>query len=227
MSTENKDLLDPRVEELLNAGVHFGLTRTRRHPSTKGYILTTKNKTDIINAEDTIKGIEKAKAFIDGVIANTGKILFVGTKPEVRDITSKFVESTGSYGMTYRWVGGTLTNLPEIKKRLNRLEHIRKAKETGDINKYTKKERGLMDKEADKLNETFGGLVGLSETPDVVILVDAKYEDIAKKEAKRMNIPVVAITNTDTNIKDIAYPILANDSAISSVSLILSMLFNK
>lgn len=227
MSTETTENLDPRIGELLNAGAHFGLTRTRRHPSIKGRILVTKNKTDIINAIGTIADIEKAKAFLDSIATNGGKILFVGSKPEVRDITSKFADQTTNFSMAYRWVGGTLTNMPEIRKRLNRLEEIRKGKETGDINKYTKKERGMMEKEAEKLNETFGGLVGITEMPDAVLLIDAKYEDIAKKEAKKMNIPVVAITNTDTNIQGIDYPIIANDSSISSVSLILSMLFNK
>lgn len=227
MSTETTENLDPRVEELLHAGAHFGLTRSRRHPSVKGRILVTKNKTDIINANNTIADIEKTKAFIDSVVENSGKILFVGTKPEIRDITSKFVDQTSNFGMTYRWVGGTLTNLSEIRKRLNRLEEIKKSQETGDINKYTKKERGMMEKESEKLNETFGGLLGITEMPDLVFLVDAKYEDIAKKEAKKMNIPVAAITNTDTNIKGIDYPIVANDSSISSVSLILSMLFKK
>ncbi len=227
MSTEKTEKLDPRIEELLNAGAHFGLTRTRRHPTTKGYILTTKNKTDIINAEKTVEGIEKAKVFLSKIMNDGGKVLFVGTKPEVRDITSKFADQVGAFKMTYRWAGGTLTNMSEIRKRLNRLETIRKSKETGDINKYTKKERGLMEKEALKLGETFGGLVGINDLPEAVILVDAKYEDIARKEAVRMNIPVVAIANTDTNIKGIDYPIVANDSSISSVSLILGMLFNK
>lgn len=227
MDKEKKELLDPRIEKLLSAGAHFGLTRTRRHPSVKKYILTTKNRTDIINAQNIIFNVEKAKDFLASITANGGKILFVGTKPEIRDVVTNFAEQCGGFYMTYRWVGGTLTNLAEIKKRLSRLEEIRKSKETGDINKYTKKERGMMEKEAEKLNKTFVGLSGFNNVPDVLVIVDSKYESIAKKEANRMNIPIVAVVNTDTDIKNIDYPIVANDSSISSVSLVLNMLLGK
>jgi small subunit ribosomal protein S2 len=213
--------IDPGVEKLFATGAHYGYTKTRRHPSVKKHVLTTKNGTDIINVEHTKEQLDAAKAFIAGVASKGGTVLFVGTKPEARATVERV---SGALGMPYiieRWVGGILTNWSEIKKRTHKLEDLRGKKERGELEMYTKKERLLIDTEIGKMHKLFSGLVGLTKLPDVLVIVDAKEEDIAVKEARVARIPVVAITNTDNDIRGVDYPIMANDASRSSITYLI------
>jgi small subunit ribosomal protein S2 len=208
----------PVVEALFKAGAHFGYTKTRRHPSTNAFILNSKNKADVINLEKVDESLEKAKAIIKTLAKENKKILFVGTKPEAKAIVTDTAVSLEMPYVAERWVGGIITNFPEIKKRITRLLEWREDKAKGNLNKYTKKERLLIDKEAERLEKYFSGITSLTKAPDLLFVIDSKKEHIAVAEAKKMNVPVMSLSGTDTNIKDINYPIVANDAATSSIA---------
>lgn len=210
------------VEEMFQAGAHYGYSKSRRHPSVLPFIFTTKNGVDIINIEKTEALVDSAAAFVSGLAASGKTILFIGTKPEARQ---QIVETALSLNMPYvseRWVGGILTNFPEIKKRIAKLLDLRSQKEKGDLDKYTKKEKLLIAKEMEDMTKNFQGLTSMTKTPDAVFVIDPKKELIAVTEAKKMGLPVIAVLNTDCNLKDIDFPIVANDASVSSVTFFLN-----
>lgn len=207
------------VEEMFNAGAHYGYGKTRRHPSVSSFIYTTKNKTDIIDLEKTSIMLEKASEFIKSLGSRNKILLFVGTKPEAKEIVRNIAESLNMPYVNERWIGGTLSNYPEIKKRISELENYRKENKEGGLEKYTKKERVVMAKKMEKLARYYSGLVGLKKIPDALFIVDAKAEHIAATEAWKSNVPVVALVNSDSNIKNINYPIVCNDAGIPSIKL--------
>ena len=216
MSTQNT------AEEMFKVGVHYGYSKSRRHPSTSPYIFTTKNGVDIINIEKTNELLEKALETVTKFASSGKTILFVGTKPEARQ---QIVETALALNMPYvseRWVGGALTNFPEIKKRIVKLLDLRNQKEKGELEKYTKKERLLIDREMDDMTKNFQGLTGITKTPDAVFVIDPKKEHIAVVEAKKMNLPIIAVLNTDCNLKQVEYPIIANDASVSSITFFLN-----
>lgn len=206
------------VEALFKAGAHFGYTKTRRHPSTNAFILNSKNKADVINLEKVDDSLEAAKTIIKTLAKEGKKILFVGTKPEAKQIVTEAAVSLEMPYVAERWVGGIITNFPEIKKRITRLLEWREDKAKGNLAKYTKKERLLIDKEAERLEKYFSGITSLTKAPDMLFVVDAKKEHIAVAEAKKTGVPVMSLCGTDTDIKEINYPIVANDAATSSIA---------
>jgi small subunit ribosomal protein S2 len=210
------------IEEMFKNGTHYGYSKSRRHPSTSPYIFATKNGIDIINIEKTSELFDKAIEKVTA-LAQTGKsILFVGTKAEARQ---QIIETALALNMPYvseRWVGGALTNFPEIKKRITKLLDLREQKEKGGLDKYTKKERLLIDREMDDMTKNFQGLTGITRTPDAMFVIDPKKEHIAVTEAHKMNIPVISVMNTDCNVKHSTFPIIANDASISSISFFLN-----
>lgn len=209
---------------LMEAGVHFGYSRTRRHPTVTPFLYGTKGGVDIIDLEKTAPQIETAVAFL-GELAAAGKtILFVGVKPEARILTSEVAQSLKQPYVSERWIGGTLTNFPQMKKRIDKLETLKEERVSGGFDKYTKKEQSLLNREMERLNKYFAGLVGMTKMPDAVIVVDSKKEHIAIAEARKMGVPVIAIGNTDCSIRAINYPIIANDSSASSIKAILAIL---
>jgi small subunit ribosomal protein S2 len=212
------------IDQMFEAGVHYGYSKSRRHPSVRSYIYTTKNKIDYIDLEKTAAQVENASQFIK-TLSQTGRtVLFVGVKPEARDAA---INAGNVLSLPYakdRWIGGTITNFPEIKKRIARLDDLKIKKEKGELEMYTKKERLMLDREVDRLERYFGGMLTLKKTPDALIVVDPKKEHIAVVEAKRMNIPVIAIASTDCNIKEVDYPIVANDGSRGSIAFILDTL---
>ncbi len=213
MSTQNT-----LIEEMFSAGAHYGYSKSRRHPSTTQYVFATKNGVDIINIEKTYELFEKALEQVTKMAASGKTILFVGTKAEAKQ---QIVEAALALGMPYvgeRWVGGSLTNFPEIKKRITKLLDLRDQKEKGGLDKYTKKERLLIDREMNDMTKNFQGLTGITKTPDAVFVVDPKKEHLAVTEAHKMNLPVIALMNTDCNIKQVEHPIVANDASVSSIS---------
>ena len=210
------------IEEMFKAGVHYGYSKSRRHPSASSYVFATKNGVDIINIEKTYELYEKAIEAITKYAASGKTILFVGTKPEARQ---QIIETALALNMPYvseRWVGGALTNFPEIKKRIVKLLDLRDQKEKGELDKYTKKEQLLIDKEMEDMTKNFQGLTGITKTPDVVFIIDPKKEQIALTEAKKMKLPIIALLNTDCNLKQVQYPIIANDASVSSITYFLS-----
>ena len=215
----------PLVKELFGVGAHFGYSRTRRHPSTAKFLFATKNKVDIIDIEYTEKQLEKACEFLNKLGSKGKNVIFVGSKPEAKESVRLAAESLGLPFVTTRWVGGILTNFPEIKKRLNRLEELRAAKISGDLaKKYTKKEQLLIAREVAKMEDLFSGIVSLKGLPDALLIVDPKKEVSAVLEARRLGIPTIAIGSTDCNINDVDYPILANDASRASIEFIVRKL---
>ncbi len=219
MSKENT-----RVEEMFVAGAHYGYQKSRRHPSTSQYIFATKNGVDIINIEKTNELFEKAITEVTRLASSGKTILFVGTKAEARQ---QIIEAALSLNMPYvseRWVGGALTNFPEIKKRIVKLLDLRDQKEKGGLDKYTKKERLLIDREMADMTKNFQGLTGITRTPDAMFVIDPKKEHIAVTEAHKMNLPVIALMNTDCNTKQTEFPIVANDASVSSITFFIEQI---
>ena len=212
-----------KVEELFKVGAHYGYSKTRRHASVVPYIFTTKNRVDIIDIEKTEESLDKALEYITALAKQNKKILFVGIKPEAKKITAEVAQALDMPYVTERWIGGALTNYSEIKKRIARLEELRSKKEKGELDMYTKKERLLIDQEIEKMTRNFGGLTSLTKTPDAMFVVDSKREAIAVTEARKSGLPTIAILNTDCNLKEVDYPIVANDATVISVSYILNL----
>src|SRR3989338_9180647 len=215
---------DSLIEQMFNAGAHYGYSKTRRHPSVSFYIYATKNKGDIIDLEKTVIMLDQAKEFIKDLGARGKTVLFVGTKPEAKATVKNIAEALNMPFVTERWIGGTLSNFGEIKKRINELENYRKESKEGGLEKYTKKERVVMAKKMEKLVKYYGGLVGLKKIPDALYIVDARSEHIALTEAIGGGVPVVALVNSDSNIKGIDYPILGNDASVPSINLFTALI---
>lgn len=214
------------IEEMFKAGAHYGYSKTRRHPSVSPFIYTTKNKSDIIDLEKTSVMLGEACEFVKKLGASGKIILFVGTKPEAKVTTKDMAETLNVPYVTERWIGGTLSNFGEIKKRINELENYRKDMAEGKLEKYTKKERVVMAKKMEKLTRYYSGLVGLKKAPDALFILDARSEHIAATEARKSDIPVIALANSDSNIKNIDYPIVGNDAAIPSIRFFVAAIGN-
>lgn len=221
MSDKNTAL----AKELFTVGAHFGYSKTRRHPSVAKYLFAKKNKVDIIDIEQTTVMLEDAATFMKSLGGGGKIVVFVGTKPEAKGSTQTHAESLGMPYVITRWVGGILTNFSEIKKRLNRLEELRAARASGDLQKkYTKKELLLIVREIEKMESLFSGLVSLKGLPDALFIIDPKKEINAVLEANRLGIPVVAIASTDCDISGIKYPIVANDASRASIEFMVKYL---
>lgn len=205
------------IDKMFYVGAHYGYSKTRRHPSVSSYIFTTRNNGDIIDLEKTSVMLAEAEEFIKSLGARNKTILFVGTKPEAKNIVQTIAESLNMPYVTSRWIGGTLSNFTEIKKRIAELENYRKDSSEGGLEKYTKKERVVMAKKMEKLSRYYSGLITLKKAPDALFVVDGRAEHIATTEARKSGVPVVALTNSDSNIKDIMYPIICNDASIPSI----------
>lgn len=212
------------IEDMFEAGAHYGYSRSRRHPSFRPVVFASKSGMDIIDLEKTGEHLEHAKMFVDGLARAGKKVLFVGTKPSVTTIVRSAAESIGQPFVTNRWIGGLLTNMSEIKKRFARLKELREKREKGELSMYTKKERLLFDREIEKLEANFGGVAALEALPAALFVVDPREEKIAVTEARQMNIPVIALANSDCDIVPLAYPIPANDSTQKSVTYFVEMI---
>jgi small subunit ribosomal protein S2 len=218
MSDEKNLKNNVKVEEMFKAGAHFGYPKTRRHVSTLPYIFGIKNKVEIINLEKTVELLEKACEFVTSIAKEGKQILFVSGKNEAKNIININASSINMPNVAGRWIGGALTNFSEIKKRIAKYEDLLSQKEKGELSKYTKKERLMIDRQIDKLEKMFSGITSMKEMPKAIFVVDPKKEIIVVLEAQKMGIPVIALSNTDCDISMIDYPIVANDSAVSSIS---------
>lgn len=212
------------IDSLMKVGAHYGYTRTRRHPSTKAYIAASSNGVDFIDLEKTQADFEKAVTFLKSVLATNKQILFVGTKPEIRQIVKEIALSMNQPYVADRYIGGAITNFPQIKKRIEKLHDLLSRKEKGELAVYTKKEQVLIQRDIDRLDRNFGGMSTVATLPGAIVIVDARKEMMCVEEAKRMRIPVVALANTDCDINDIEYPIVCNDGAPISVRTFLEAL---
>lgn len=209
------------TDALKKAGLQYGYSRTRRHPSVKPYVEGNFNGVDFINLEKTKAQLEEAISFLTSVAGAGKTILFVGVKPEVRQIIKEVALSLNAPYIAERFIGGTLTNFPQMKKRIEKLHDLLKKKETGELAVYTKKEQLLIQRDIDRLDRDFGGISSLTNIPAAIVIIDARHEDMCVKEAKHLHIPVVALCNTDCTIEGIQYPIVGNDGAVTSVRYVL------
>src|SRR3989339_940415 len=225
-NTELKKEADTIMEKMFEAGAHYGYSKTRRHPSVSPFIYATKNKADIINLEKTSGMLNEAVEFVKNLGVSSKIVLFVGTKPEAKVVIKDLAEMINMPYVVERWIGGTLSNFTEIKKRITELENYRKDSVGGGLDKYTKKERVVMAKKMEKLTRYYSGLVGLKKIPDALFVVDARSEHIATTEAKRSGVPVIASLNSASNIKGIDYPIVANDTAVPSIKFLAKAIGN-
>ncbi|MFA5023127.1 MAG: 30S ribosomal protein S2 [Candidatus Paceibacterota bacterium] len=208
------------VKKMFDLGTHFGYGRNSRHPSSKAFLFGLKNKTVIIDLEKTAESLNTAKAFAKELGHNKKAIIFVGTKTEAKRPVESVANLSGLPFVIERWIGGTLTNFREIRRRIDRLLTLKDEEAKGELNKYTKKERGVIAKEVADLERYFGSLTDLVKLPGAVFVVDPKKEEIAVAEAKKLNIPVIALSNSDCNIEGITYPIVGNDAQQKVVDFI-------
>lgn len=209
------------IDTLFQAGTHFGYSRTRRHPSASPYLFSTKDQTDIFDLTETARRLEAARSFVSSLAQQGAQILFVSGKNESQQIVKAAAERAGMPHSTNRWIGGTLTNFKNIRKRIDRLEKLIAERESGALDKYTKKERLLLDREIEELLTRFGGLVSMRELPAALFVVDARHENTAVREADQMNIPVIALSSSDCDFSLIRYPIPGNDTSVRSVRLVV------
>lgn len=208
---------NPRIDNMFKAGAHFGFSKTRRHPTVAPYIFGVKNKVEIFDLEKTEVLLEKARAFVSSLAKEGKTILFVGGKSEARNAIKSGALSLNMPYVDGRWIGGTLTNFMQIRKRVEKLERLTSEKEKGELAKYTKKERLLIDREIANLERFFSGIVSMKDLPKAVFIIDPKKEKSAVKEAQDMGIPVIALAGSDCNIKGLDFPIVGNDSSQTSV----------
>lgn len=212
------------IEEMFKAGAHLGYSKTRRHPSTKPYIFGAKNNIEIIDLEKTQDLLARAKEFVKSLAKEGKKILFVGTKNESREIVKEGALSIDMPYVDIRWIGGTISNWVQVKKRLLHLEDLMQKRERGELNMYTKKEKLMIDREIERLQKKFIGLLSMKELPAALFIVDSRKEHIVVKEANDKGIPIVSVSNSDCDIKEVTYPILGNDASLSSVKFFVSQI---
>ncbi len=213
------------VERLFSAGAHYGFSKSRRHPTAAPFLFGNKQGTDIFDLEKTSTLLSDAADFMRSVGASGKRALFVGTKEEVQQLVRTRAEELEMPYVTNRWIGGVLTNFTEAQKRIARLVSLRTQRESGELDrKYTKKERVMLAREADKLDHNFGGVVSMDRLPGVLVVVDPRHEAIAVREARHLSIPVVAIMSSDCNADMVDKPVFANDAHTASVALVLDEL---
>lgn len=209
------------IEEMQTAGLHFGHRVSRLHPKMKPYVSGVKNNVHIIDLEKSSKELQKALEFISKLAGEGKTLLFVGTKIQVKELVKQSAQVSQMPYVTERWLGGTFTNFETIIKRVQYYKELENKKATGGLEKYTKKERSMFDKELAILQKKFEGIKHMAKLPDAVLLLDVKKDLACAKEARKKGIKIVGVvdTNVDPSLAD--YPIPANDDAISSVKYIL------
>ena len=214
------------MKQLLEAGVHFGHQTRRWDPRMAEYIFQARNGIHIIDLQKTSKKLDEAYAFIKEQAEEGKTILFVGTKKQAQECVKEAAEKSGMFYVNERWLGGTLTNFKTIRKRIERLAELEKMQEDGTFEVLPKKEVILLKKEMDKLEKNLGGIKEMTQIPDVIFVVDPKKEHIAVQEARKLNIPLVGLVDTNCDPNDVDYVIPGNDDAIRAVKLVTDVLAN-
>lgn len=224
MADDIKSELDLDPQSMIKTGVHLGTRRLFSNPKMKPYIWATKNTFQIIDLEKTAETFESALQFLENIRKSNGVILIVGTSVAAREAVLKFAKELNSPFVTDRWLGGTLTNWPTISGRINYLKDLETRKTSGDFEKYTKYETQKMEEKIEKLNKDLGGLKTMAKLPNVVWVCSGASDKIAVLEARKKNIPVIGLVNTNTDPTILDYPIPCNDSAKSAVEYIIELI---
>ncbi|HVW82906.1 MAG TPA: 30S ribosomal protein S2 [Candidatus Paceibacterota bacterium] len=213
------------VKRLFEAGAHFAQVKSRRHPSMKPYLLGVKGRREIVDLTKTEGQLAEAKRALSALSKEGKTVLFVGGKPEIAGLVEAAARRAGAPYVAGRWLGGTLSNWHEIKKRIDRLGELRQMREAGTLAKqHTKLELVRLDREEKKLAARLGGIEELAKRPDALVVVDTAREKHAVKEAGDAGLPVIAIMSSDCDLADATYPVVANDSSRASVALLLGEL---
>jgi small subunit ribosomal protein S2 len=212
-------LPDFTMRQLLEAGVHFGHQSHRWNPKMAPFIFGTRNNIHIVDLAQTVPMLHHALQAVSDTVAKGGRILFVGTKRQAQDGVADAAKRCAQYFVNSRWLGGTLTNWKTISASIKRLRHLDEVLSGGEANSYTKKERLTLQRERDKLDRSLGGIKDMGGLPDMIFVIDTNKEDIAIQEAQRLNIPVAAIVDTNSDPKGITYVVPGNDDAGRAISL--------
>ncbi len=212
------------MREMLEAGLHFGHQTRRWNPKMKPYIYGPRNGIYIINLDATMKMFRTAFSYIQNAVADGGSIMFVGTKRQAQAIMKEQASRCGMYYVNHRWLGGMMTNFQTVKNSVDRLKNIEAMQEDGSINRFPKKEILKMEKERVKLERNVGGIKNMRKLPDVLFVIDPRKEEIAVNEAQKLNIPVVALTDTNCSPAGIEHLIPGNDDAIRAIRLITTQI---
>ena len=207
------------MRQLLEAGVHFGHHTRRWNPKMEPYIFGKRNNIHIINLEKTVPMLNEALDAVQSIAKNGGKFLFVGTKRSASELIAKAATNCGQYFVNHRWLGGMLTNWETVSKSINKLKNLEDRISSGEINNLTKKERLNIERQKEKLDLTLGGIKNMNGIPDALFIIDTNKEAIAVLEANNLNIPVIAICDTNTNPSGVDFPIPGNDDALRAISL--------
>ncbi|MEX1997501.1 MAG: 30S ribosomal protein S2 [Candidatus Andersenbacteria bacterium] len=217
-----KSVPTPELLEMLEAGVHFGHERSKKNPKMEPFVFQQRNRVAIIDLEKTKEQLQRAVDYIYRLASTpTKEILFVGTKRQAREIVRRHAESVEMPYVTKRWLGGTLTNFSTILKSIEKLDELKSRSQTGALDKMTKKERSVMRKEINRLEQVLEGIMGLRSLPAALFVVGSHDEKLAVREAKRVGIPVIGITDTNADPDVVDYPIPANDDAVRSLDLLV------
>jgi small subunit ribosomal protein S2 len=212
------------MTELLEAGVHFGHQTKRWNPKMKPYIFEKRNAIYIINLGETVRQLDSATQYLGEVSRRGGKILFVGCKKQAQEAIKEAATACGQFYVNQRWLGGTLTNLQTIRKSVGRLKYIEEIEKDPNYSKMGKQELAALRREGEKLKRNLEGIREMQKLPDAIIIIDTTREAIAVAEAQRLNIPTVAITDTNADPSLINYPIAGNDDAIRAIRIVLQKL---
>ncbi|MBN2279379.1 MAG: 30S ribosomal protein S2 [Candidatus Marinimicrobia bacterium] len=209
-------------KQLLESGAHFGHLTSKWNPKMQNFVLMKKNGIHILDLNKTEQCLRDAREFLRNVVSKGGDVLFVGTKKQTVNIIRKNADMSGMFYVVERWLGGTLTNFATIKKSIKHLNSLEKMKTAGYPDSLTKKEKLRLERERLKLAELHRGIKSMKKIPDVLIVSDVVYNDTAVKEAKKLNIPVIGIVDTNADPNPIDFPIPANDDSVQTVELIIS-----
>jgi len=212
------------LEDLLKAGVHFGHLKSRRHPKMEEYIYTTRKNINIVNLEKTAEKLQVAGKFLTEVVKSGKPILFVGMKTQTQDTVKSLATRLGESYVIDRWLGGTLTNFSCINSRAKYLNETHDKLEQGAFKKYTKFEQAKKNEEVEKLERKVGGIKHMGQLPGAIIVADVKEAALVIYEARKMNIPIIGITDTNTDPSFVDYPVPGNDDALSSLRILLGYL---
>ena len=207
------------MRQLLEAGVHFGHHTRRWNPKMAPYIFGKRNNIHIVNLEKTVPMLYEALDAIQSIAKNGGKFLFVGTKRSASDLIAQAATNCGQYYVNHRWLGGMLTNWETVSNSIKKLKSLEERIETGEVNSLTKKERLQIERQKEKLDLNLGGIKNMNGIPDAMFIIDTNKESIAILEANNLNIPVIAICDTNSNPSGVNYPIPGNDDALRAISL--------
>ncbi|MDR2463551.1 MAG: 30S ribosomal protein S2 [Verrucomicrobiales bacterium] len=212
------------AKTLLEAGVHFGHRTDKWNPKMKPFIYEARSGIHIINLSETARQLDAATSFLKNTAAKGGKVLFVGCKKAAQEAVKEAAGKAAAFHVTERWLGGTLTNLSTIRKSIARMREIDELETSGKMAKLNKQEAAALRREAAKIHKNLDGIKDMTKFPDAIVIVDITREYIAQQEAERLNIPIIAITDTNADPTGIAYPIAGNDDAIRSIRIIVDSL---